>query len=143
MLEQGKSSSTSAHPEVVLASLSAFNAGELERALLHFADDAECTLIGIAPSHPHVLKGKEQLRSCFKKLATQHLRIEVEILAIEVTIVTIESLSWTDSTRQLGVAPLVATGQVLIDEGKICSIKWTIHPESAAKLQAALSHAKE
>lgn len=143
MLGQRNSSAASAHSEVVLASLNAFNAGDLERALSHLADDAECTLIGFAPGHPRALKGKEQLRSWFKEFAAQHLRIEVDILAIEETVVTTGTLSWTDSTRQLGVAPLAATTQVLIDDGKIRSIKWTIHPESAAKLQAALSHAKE
>jgi hypothetical protein len=143
MLGQSYSHAAGALSEVVLASLSAVNAGDLERALSYFADDAECTLIGIAPGHPRALEGREQLRSWFNDLASQHLRIETDILATTATMVTISTLSWTDFTRQLGVAPLSATGQILLDDGKIRSIKWTIHPESAAKLQAAWSHARE
>jgi ketosteroid isomerase-like protein len=143
MLEPRNSSAAGEGSRVVLDSLSAINAGDLERALSHLADDAECTLIGIAPGHPRALRGKEQLRSWFGDLAAQHLRIEADILATKATIVTAGTLSWTDSTRQLGVAPLAATAQVLIDHGKISRIQWTIHPESAAKLRAALAHAQE
>lgn len=143
MLRRDNSTPAGARSEVVLACLSALNAGDLEGALWHLADHAECSLIGFAPGHPRALKGKEQLRSWFKELAAQHLRVTGDILAIKAALVTTGTLCWTDFTRQLGVAPLAATGQVLIEDDKIRTIEWTIHPESAAKLQAALRHAKE
>lgn len=126
---------------VVLVSLKALNAGDPDGALKHYADDAECKLTGLSsPRQPDVVIGKEQLRAWFQDLVSQHLQVEVVRLAREDDIVTAEILIWSDLARQVGAAPLSATDRYLIRHGKIQSLGRAIHPESAAKLLAALTH---
>ncbi len=129
--------------DVVLLSIKALNAGDLDAALANFADDVEYTLIGVSAGGPGTLKGQEQLRTWFEERTAEHLRVEVEMLKMEGDVVTTETRTWCDSTRQLGVAPSVATERYLVREGKIQRAIRTIHPESAAKLQAALRHVRE
>ncbi len=54
---------------------------------------------------------------------------------------TVKALSWSDLTRRLGVAPLVATDVYVFRDGKIASMTWTITPESLARLTAATPQA--
>ena len=145
MIIQGQSEKTvaTAPSEVVLLSVKAFNAGDLEAALACFAEHADYESIGVPPGQPDAVKGQEQLRAWFEGLATQHSRVEVKVLKVEEDVVRTETRTWSDSTRQLGVAPLVATEQYLVQDGKIQSAIRTIHPESVAKLQAALVHIEE
>lgn len=110
---------------------------------MYFADDAEVQLVGLRPGQPCSLKAREPLRAWFQELVDQCLSIEAEGIETRGGVVTVGVLVWSVLTRQLGVAPLVATGQILIQGGQIRSAQWTVHPESAAKLQAALSHARE
>ncbi len=145
MIIQGPSRTAAgtAPSQVVLSSVKALNSGDLEAALACFADDADYELTRVPPAQPDTVKGREQLRAWFEELATQHLRVEVEVLLTEGDLVTTETRTWSDSTRQLGVAPLVATERYLVQEGKIRSAIRTIRPESIAKLQAALRHVQE
>jgi hypothetical protein len=145
MIMQGQSKKVIAlaPSEVVLLSVKALNAGDLEGALMYFAGDAEYQLIGLPFDQPDSLKGTEQLRDWLKELSTQHSYLEVEVLDTEGDIVTTRTLIWSDLTRQLGVAPLAAIEQYFIRDGRIIGAIRGIYPESAAKLQAALSHAQE
>ncbi|MFO7742681.1 MAG: nuclear transport factor 2 family protein [Anaerolineae bacterium] len=129
--------------DVVLLSVEALNEGDVDAALARCADDVEYTLVGVSTGGPRTLKGQVQLRTWFEERTAEHLRVEVEILEMEEDVVTTETRTWCDSTRQLGVAPSVATERYLVREGKIQRAIRTIHPESAAKLQAALRHVRE
>ena len=53
--------------------------------------------------------------------------------------VTTETKTWTDDTRALGVAPIVATEVYIVQDGKIKSVTWTISDESLAVLMAAFA----
>ncbi len=121
----------------VIASANAFNAGDLEKSLGYYADDAAIKLNGVPPGEPDSFKGKDALRAWFKGLTQVHFQIQVEVLKVEGDTVTTKTQSWMDPTRALGVAPIVATEVYVVKDGKITSETWTISPESAAKLQAA------
>jgi limonene-1,2-epoxide hydrolase len=143
-MQKPSSKSVATSPkEVVRLSVKAFNDSDLEGALTYFADNAQYMLTGISPGQLDAFHGKKQLRAWFRELAIRHLKIEVEVLKTEGGIVTTKTRTWSDLTCQLGVAPLVAIGQYFINDGKITSAILAIHPESAAKLKAALSHAQE
>jgi hypothetical protein len=121
--------------EVMAKSL---NAGDVEGALAYFTDNATVKLNGVPPDMPDGYRGKTRIRQWFKDLLAAHFEIKVEVQKVEGDTVTSKTSTWQDTTRQLGVAPLVATEVYEIKNGKIASLTWTISPESLAKLQAAL-----
>ena len=125
--------------DVVQDSLKPFNAGNHEAALAYWADDAVVRLIGVPPDQPDTYEGKEQLRGWLESLSAIHFEIQEELIKEEGDTVTVRALSWSDPTRQLGVAPLEATEVYVVKNGKITSLTWTITSESLARLQAALS----
>ncbi len=53
--------------------------------------------------------------------------------------VTSHDKTWLDFTRQIGVAPVDATGQYLVEDGKIVEYTWTPTEDSASRLKAALA----
>lgn len=53
--------------------------------------------------------------------------------------VTARTKTWSDPTREMGVAPLVATEVYIVQDGKITSLTYTPTEESVAKLQAAMA----
>ena len=129
--------------ELVLASVKAFNSRKLGAALEYYATDAVFELSGVPPDHPGIFTGKNNLRVWFTELSSQHSHFEVEIIKAHGSLITTRTQIWSDLTRQLGVAPLVATDQYLIQDGKIKYAQRSIHPESVAKLQAAQVHIHE
>ncbi len=84
-----------------------------------------------------VYNGKDQIRTWFQDLVAQHFAIQVDVQKEDTESVTTKTQTWTDGTRQLGVAPLVATEVYVVKESRIKGLTWTISPESLAKLQAA------
>ena len=128
---------------VVLAGVEPLNAGDVEGALAYWADDATVRLVGVPPDVPDTYTGKEQVRAWFKDLVAAHFEIQVEVLKVEGDTVTTNTQTWQDTTRALGVAPLVATEVYVIEGGTIASLTWTISDESLARLQAAMAPAVE
>jgi hypothetical protein len=53
--------------------------------------------------------------------------------------VTSRDRTWLDFTRRLGVAPISATGQYLVEGGRIATYAWTVDPESLGRLKTALA----
>ncbi len=125
--------------QVLQDSLKEFAAGDLEGSLAYWADDAFVKLIGVPPGELDAYHGIEQLRAWLKGLSAIHFEIREELIEVEGDTLTVRALSWSDQTRQLGVAPLEATEVYVIKNGKIVGLTWTITAESLAKLQAALS----
>src|SRR5512141_2983810 len=82
------------------------NAGDVERTLAYWADDAKVKLLGVPAG---LYRGREELRGWFKKLVAQHVQIRVKIIKVRGDMVTTRTEFWSDLTRELGVAPLVAT----------------------------------
>ena len=125
--------------EVVIISLKAFDRGDLEGSLAYWADDAVVRLIGAPPGERDTYHGKEEVYAWFQSLSAQHFKMKEELIQAEGDTLTVKALSWSDRTRQLGVAPLEATEVYVVRNGKIASLTWTITPQSEAKLRAAVS----
>jgi hypothetical protein len=120
------------------------NAGDVERALAYWADDASVKLVGLPTGDQDSYNGKEQVRGWFKKLLAQHIQMQVKVIRVQRNIVTTRTQTWIDMTRQLGIAPLTATDVYIISEGKIASLISTISIKSRLKFQSALqSQVKE
>lgn len=125
--------------ELLVASLKAFHAGDMEAALAPWADDAVVRLIGAPPGERNIHEGKTQIRAWLSGLHADHFEIQEELLGVDGDILTVKALSWSDATRGLGVAPLEATEVYVIRDAKIRSLSWSMHPESLARLMAAVS----
>ncbi len=133
---------TATASETLLNSINEFNAGNLEKSAEYYADDALVKLNGVPPGEKDTFKGKAEVLAWFKDLATQHFEIKVEILKVEGDTITTKTQTWMDATRALGVAPMVGTEVYVVKDGKIKSETYTVTPESAAKLQAAIAKAQ-
>jgi hypothetical protein len=114
------------------------NAGNVEKALAYWADDANVKLLGIPSGIRDSYSGREQVRGWFKKLIAQHFQIRVKIIKVRGDTVTARTEIWSDMTRQLGVAPLVATEVYVVREGAITSLISTISPKAWLRFQCAL-----
>jgi hypothetical protein len=74
-----------------------------------------------------------------KSLSAIHFEIQEELIKVEGDTLTVRALSWSDQTRQLGVAPLEGTEVYIVKNGKIASLTWTISPESQAAARPSRS----
>lgn len=126
---------------VVMGAAERYNAGDLEGLMAYWADDAIFYMFGMPPTGSEIAKGKEQIRAVFEENIANHSRWEVEIDTVVGDIVNIRSKNWHDFTRQIGAAPLEATGVFVIKDGKIASHTWTLTADSAARLKSALAEA--
>lgn len=122
---------------IVQGAAERLNAGDLEGSLAYWADDAVFYCFGL-PTGNEIYAGKQQIRPVWEENIGSHFKEEVEILDIKGEAVTTRTTTWHDFTRQLGVAPMVATEVYVIKDGKIASLTWTITAESLAKLKPAL-----
>lgn len=125
--------------QVVTESAQVLSASGVEASLAYFADDAVYELVGLAPNLPGTYTGKGQLRAWMNELLADHFELQAEVIKEEGDTVTTKTLTWSDMTRKLGVAPLVATEVYLVKAGKIAHVTWTITPESQAKFMRAVS----
>ena len=114
------------------------NAGDVERVLAYWADDANVKLLGGPSGIRDSYSGREQMRGWFKKLIAQHVQIRVKIIKVRGDTVTTRTEIWSDLTRQLGVAPLVATEVYVVHEGIITSLTSTISPKAWLRFQWAM-----
>jgi hypothetical protein len=124
--------------QIVLDAAMALQENGIEPSLAYFADDAAYTIVGL-PTGPEVHAGKEALREWMKGLAAQGFELQVELLDAQGNIVTTRTQTWTDFTRDLGVAPLVAIEVYVIEEGKIAAVTWVLTEESRTALLNALA----
>src|SRR5512141_80290 len=82
------------------------NAGDVERVLAYWADDATVKLLGVPAGVRGSYNGRKEIRGWFKKLVAQHVQIRVKIIKVRGDTVTARTEIWSDLTRRLGVAPL-------------------------------------
>jgi ketosteroid isomerase-like protein len=138
MQGQSNQPNASSIANLVLASVNAFNGGDVEGAAAYFADDAVVKLVGLPPSEPDTFTGKPAVRAWFESLRATNFTLQLEVQKVEGDAVTSKTLTWSDPTRQLGIAPLEGTEVDVVRDGKIAQVIWTISPESQAKMQAAM-----
>jgi hypothetical protein len=130
-------------PEDILADLeSALNAGDVDGAMAFFADDAVVKLVpALPPGSPDTYSGLEEIRGWFEELVAGNFEIDVDVLDVDGDTVATRTSTWMDATRELGVAPLVATEVYTFRQGKIRGFTWSISDESMARVQAAMAPA--
>lgn len=128
-------------PQVLVGTLEeALNAGDVDAAMALFTADAVVKLApALPPGSPDTFTGAEEIRTWFEQLVAMNFEIHVEVLQVEEDTVTTRTSTWVDATREMGVAPLVATEVYTIQAGKIEGFTWTISDESLAKVQAAMA----
>jgi ketosteroid isomerase-like protein len=128
-------------PQEVLAEMAAaLNRGDVDAAVAFFTEDAVVKLVpALPPGSPDTYSGAEEIRGWFEELVAGNFEIDVEVLDVEGDTVTTRTSTWMDATREMGVAPLVATETYTIRDGKIRGFTWAISDESMAKVQAALA----
>jgi hypothetical protein len=126
---------------VVMGAAERCNAGDLEGLMAYWADDAVFYMFGMPPTGSEVAKGREQIRAVFEENIANHSRWEIEIETVIDGIVNTRSKNWHDFTRQIGVAPLEASGVFVIRDGKIATHAWILTEDSAARLKTALAEA--
>lgn len=114
------------------------NAGDVERVLTYWADDATVKLLGVPAGVRDSYKGRDEVCGWFKKLVAQHVQIRVKIIKVRGDMVTTRTEFWSDLSRQLGVAPLIATEIYVVHEGAITNLTSTISPKAWLKFQCAL-----
>jgi len=125
---------TSLPSSVVSAFESALNAGDVEAAFTLFAVDAQVTFV---PDETYT--GAEEIHAWLEQLIAYHFEIEYEFLEEGDEVLSARTTSWSDFSRQLGVAPLVSNEVYTVQDGKIKDLTITLTEESDAKLQAALA----
>jgi hypothetical protein len=130
-----------ASPGEMLATIEgALNAGDVDAAMAFFTDDAVVKLVpALPPGSPDTYNGAEEIRAWFEELVAMNFEIDVEVLEVEGDTVTTRTSTWMDPTREMGVAPLVATEVYTVRDGKIRGFTWTISDDSLAKVQAAMA----
>jgi hypothetical protein len=129
------------NPEEMLAAMAdALNAGDVDTAMALFTDDAVVKIApALPPGSPDTYTGAEEIRAWFEELVAMNFEMRVEVLEVAGDIVTTRTSTWVDSTRQMGVAPLVATEVYTVQDGKIKGFTWTLSDESLAEVQAAMA----
>ena len=128
-------------PQAVASTLEeALNAGDVDAAMALFTADAVVKLVpALPPGSPDTFTGAEEIRAWFEELVAMNFEIGIEVLQVEGDTVTTRTSTWVDATREMGVAPLVATEVYTVQAGKIKGFTWTISDESLAKVQAAMA----
>ena len=126
--------------EAVLAQVEPYNAGDVDAAMALYTDDIVFRINpATPPGSPDQYSGKEELRAWFESLVAMNFEMQIEVVQVYGNTVTTKTQTWVDATRELGVAPLVATEVYTIEDGKIKEWIWNLSDESLAAIQAAMS----
>lgn len=77
------------------------NAGDVEVALVYWADDAIVKLVGLPTGDQDSYHGKEQVRGWFKELVAQHFQMQVKVIRVQGNVVTTRTQTWSDMINSL------------------------------------------
>jgi len=120
---------------VVAALEEAMNAGDVDAAMVLFTDDAVVNLAFVDETYT----GAEEIRAWFEELVAANFEIQIEVLQVDGDTVTTKTTTWIDFTREMGIAPLVATEVYALQDGKITGFTWTPTDETVGKIQTVLA----
>jgi hypothetical protein len=119
------------YPSVpVVGQVIPLNAGDVERALTYWADNANIKLVGVPLGIRDSYTGKEQVRIWIQCLITQHSQIQIKVIKVQDNIVTTRTETRNDLTRHLGISALISTETYHVIEGKLACLTLTISPKS-------------
>ncbi len=124
---------------VVLDMVKHLNDGDFEGSLSYFADDARVYFVGMPPTGMDIYQGMQALRAVWEDCANNHFKWEVEITSSAGGIVTAQTKTWHDFTRQLGVAPNEFEDVYVVEDGKITAYTSVLTEDSLAKFKPALA----
>src|SRR5690242_17062005 len=120
----------------VTAFIAGENAHNVDAVTALFAADATVSL-ATGP-----LKGTDQIRAWQQELADGHFSIEVTSpVTVSGTKADYTVTIALDTFRQLGLASLAGTEDMVVENGKITSFTFAFTPEAAAMLQDAIARA--
>ena len=121
-------------PEAVVAAVNeAVNAGDVEGALAHYADDA---VLDIVPFSTHT--GEEEIRAYFEGTAALNATLEHEVIQVGDDTITLRTWYTDDDMRALGLK-LEGIDEITFQDGKIMTETWTATDETMAALEAAMA----
>ena len=127
--------SPSVNPDVVLEMTERLNAGDIEGSLAYFDDDAIVYLFGLPPTGIEVYRGKDQIRALWEDSVNNHFQWEIKNTRVNHDEIYLETQTWHDFTRQLGVAPLQYHDVYQVANGKISTYGSWITEEALAKFK--------
>jgi hypothetical protein len=118
----------------------AINAGDLEKSLACWTDDAVVTSRpGFLSKTESTFSGRERIREWMRKLFKIRLTISISVKKVEGNRVITDTQTWNRVTKLLGIAPLVGTEEYLTRDDKIASLTWTASPDTLRKFSSARS----
>ena len=97
---------------IVLSMAESLSAGDLDKLMTYWADDATFYIFGLPPNGSELVQGQAALRAEFADEIANHQQLEVEIDTVRGDIIMTREKTWHDFTRQIGVAPLEADRRV-------------------------------
>jgi hypothetical protein len=124
---------------VINAWLEALNAGDIDTALSHLADDAVVQIVPPAPGTSGVFSGKEEIRGWYENLLAQHGVGTLSDCQVDGENVTCVNTYAEDSLRSLGLDSIVGEWVAVVREGKLQSYTFTQSDESLAAMMAAMT----
>lgn len=124
---------------LVLSMADSLNAGDLEASLDYFADDSMIYFVGLPPTGMEIYQGKEGLRPVWEDSVNNHFIMDLDIVSVVGDVVTANSKTWHDFTRQLGVAPNEFVDVYQVKDNKIAAYSSTITSQALARLMPALA----
>jgi hypothetical protein len=131
--------SPSANPDVVLEMTERLNAGDIEGSLAYFDDEAIVYFFGLPPTGIEVYRGKDQIRSLWEDSVSNHFQWEIKNTRVNHDEIYLETQTWHDFTRQVGVAPLQYHDVYQVTNGKISTYGSWITGEALAKFKPVLA----
>jgi uncharacterized protein (TIGR02246 family) len=117
---------------VIMAYIDAVNAGDVEGALVYFAEDA---VLAIVPFDTHT--GIDEIRTYLENAVAVNAVLKYENLQVDGDTATM-TVWYTDDELQTTGLTLEGTEEVVVIDGKIVTETWTATDETMAALQAAM-----
>ena len=119
---------------LVTTMVEAVNAHDIERSCACFSDDV---VLILRPEVPRLRdathRGRDYLRRWLRGLFDRDFKIQIAVEKAEGNAVRTVTTTWMNTTRRLGLAPLVGFEDYVVDAGRITSLTWTATEETRRK----------
>lgn len=126
-------------PESVVQALEeASNAGDLERAISLFSENAVVKILPSPPGPPGAFSGADEIQDWIGANMALNAQVGVEVLEVSGNTVSTRTEFADDDIRSMGIAPLAGNEEYIVEDGKITSLTFTFTDESLAEMQAAM-----
>lgn len=124
---------------IINAWVEALNAGHIDAALSHLADDAVVQIVPAAPGTSGIFTGKGEVRGWYETIVGQNGVTVLSDCQVDGETVTCVNNYAEDSFRSLGIDFVVGEWMAVVREGKLQSYTFTMSDESLAALMAAMT----